>query len=144
MTCVSGLCQVRRGGQNSDIMHNTRVPLNRVCLQGLHARFIVVTSSSIFPRVPPASAHTILSRTPTDMSRQVRSETGRNTLIIKLRYEDTIADLRRYIDDHRCVSRSRVARVCAGQPLQYALAGLWTALTRFERRLRPVPMTTCP
>ena len=41
MTCVSGLDQVRRGGRNSDTMHNTRVFLNRVCLQGLHVRFIV-------------------------------------------------------------------------------------------------------
>ena len=55
MTCVSGLDQVRRGGRNSDTMHNTRVFLNRVCLQGLHVRFIVglhvrfivVTSSSV-------------------------------------------------------------------------------------------------
>ena len=43
MTCVSGLDQVRRGGRNSDTMHNTRVFLNRVCLQGLHVRFIVST-----------------------------------------------------------------------------------------------------
>lgn len=32
---------------------------------------------------------------------RVRSESGRNTLIIKMRYEDTIADVRKYIDDHR-------------------------------------------
>ena len=58
MTCVSGLDQVRRGGQNSDIMHNTRVFLNRVCLQGLnvrfivglHVRFIVFTSASLSSR----------------------------------------------------------------------------------------------
>ena len=32
---------------------------------------------------------------------QVRSETGKNTLIVKMRYDDTIAELRKYIDDHR-------------------------------------------
>jgi hypothetical protein len=42
---------------------------------------------------------------------RVRSESGRNTLIIKMRYEDTIGALRRYIDDHRC-DRAGRARVC--------------------------------
>ena len=48
MTCVSGLDQVRRGGRNSDTMHNTRVFLNRVCLQGLHVRFIVCLFVCLF------------------------------------------------------------------------------------------------
>ena len=39
MTCFSGLGQVRRGGQNSDVMHNTRVFLHRVCLQVYKAMF---------------------------------------------------------------------------------------------------------
>ena len=38
MTCVSGLGQVRRGGHNSDIMHNTSVFRHRVCPQGLHVQ----------------------------------------------------------------------------------------------------------
>ncbi len=38
---------------------------------------------------------------------QVRSESGKNTLIIKMRYEDTIADVRKYIDDHRYEAAER-------------------------------------
>ena len=37
MTCVSGLGQVRRGGQSSRIMHDTPVFLNRVCFVLLFA-----------------------------------------------------------------------------------------------------------
>ena len=47
MTRFSEFGQVRRGGQYSEIMHNTRVFLSRLCLQGLHVRVIVVTSSSV-------------------------------------------------------------------------------------------------
>ena len=72
MTCVSGLDQVRRGGRNSDTMHNTRVFLNRVCLQGLHVRFIVglrvrfivVTSSSVVTSIHLVAVGLFLSMVP--------------------------------------------------------------------------------
>ena len=36
---------------------------------------------------------------------QVKSDTGKQTLIIKLRYDDTVGDLRSFIDSHRYVLR---------------------------------------
>ena len=58
MTCVSGLGQVRRRGQSS---HDTLVFLNRVCLQGLHVRFIVFTSASLSSRLHSLSRRSALS-----------------------------------------------------------------------------------
>ena len=51
--CFSGLGQVRRGGQSSDVMHNTRVFLDHVstrssrALHCRHVHFIVFTSISL-------------------------------------------------------------------------------------------------
>ena len=62
MTC-SGLDQVRRGGRNSDTMHNTRVFLNRVCLQA--ASLLVFASASLSSRLHPLSSrplHSLSSR----------------------------------------------------------------------------------
>lgn len=42
---------------------------------------------------------------------QVKSDGGKQRLIIKLRYDDTIADVRKYIDDHRCVTLSSLMQV---------------------------------
>ena len=44
-TIFSWLGRVRRGGQNSDVTHDTRVSLNRVCLQGLFCLSIPVSAS---------------------------------------------------------------------------------------------------
>lgn len=42
--------------------------------------------------------------TPHDVTTiQVRSDSGRQVLVIKLRFDDTIGDLKNFIDRHRCV-----------------------------------------
>ena len=42
--------------------------------------------------------------TPEDITTlRVKSDGGRQTLIIKLKYDDTIGDVRRFVDNHRCV-----------------------------------------
>lgn len=59
------------------------------------------------PRADVGIRHTPSSRA---IMHQVKSASGRQTLVLKFRYDDTIADVRAGIDKHRCVcARGRCA-----------------------------------
>lgn len=59
---------------------------------------------------------------------QVKSDGGKQTIILKMRYDQTVGDVRKYIDDHRCVlcfTHVDVVLLClwvqsVGRPLRVA------------------------